>query len=263
MVETETDSRNWLLSFHDKPVFKAKTFAVTGAKGGVGKTSISLKLARELSKNHKVLLIDCDFNLSNTPIKLGIPLSDNFMNLLNATKTFEECLYKEENFHLLTGCNGNLQLLYKNLEIEKIIFDIMITHERSYDFIILDCPAGVSLSYLSLNAFCSHRLLVVTPEKESITDAYSLIKLLNMKFNIKENHLIVNKFTKSDEYKKVIKTLSETAEFFLGCRTHIVGGIPKINDMNYFSQKINNKKITALDKNFLKVLENVTEEMCD
>jgi flagellar biosynthesis protein FlhG len=52
---------------------KAKKISITGGKGGVGKTSFSLKFAKELAyAGRKVLLIDCDYNLSNTAIRLGL-----------------------------------------------------------------------------------------------------------------------------------------------------------------------------------------------
>jgi flagellar biosynthesis protein FlhG len=55
--------------------------SITGGKGGVGKTSVALKTAQELSNmGYKVLLIDCDSNLSNTAIKLGLPLDQNSGN---------------------------------------------------------------------------------------------------------------------------------------------------------------------------------------
>ncbi len=81
------------------PRKKCTSICITGGKGGVGKTSISLKMAKEISQQvNRVLLIDCDYNLSNTAIKLGRPLSNYFFELVSAEKSFEECLYSEGNF---------------------------------------------------------------------------------------------------------------------------------------------------------------------
>ena len=85
--------------------------SITGGKGGVGKTSVSLKFARELAlSGYRVLLIDCDYNLSNTAIKLGLPLNNKFWELLSSEKTFSDCLYKDGNLHLLSACNGSVEL---------------------------------------------------------------------------------------------------------------------------------------------------------
>ena len=95
-------AQDWLLTFHTEQERRktikstkktgARKICITGGKGGVGKTSVALKMALELSNNKKVLLIDCDHNLSNTSIKLGIPLRNDFYHLLRGGKSFEECI---------------------------------------------------------------------------------------------------------------------------------------------------------------------------
>ena len=72
--------------------------AITNQKGGVGKTSVSLKMSKTLSElGYKVLLIDCDSNLGNTAIRLGLPINNSFYSLLSASKTFDECIHKNGN----------------------------------------------------------------------------------------------------------------------------------------------------------------------
>ncbi len=149
----------WLLSFNTNyhqqiqallnerklKTAKTMTLSITGGKGGVGKTSISLKFAKELAgKGYKVLLLDCDTNMSNTAIKLGLPIKNTFFSLVTAQKEFDDCLYKEGNFHLLSACNGSLDLFDQDFRLEEVIIDIINTHEKDYDFVLLDCPAGLS-----------------------------------------------------------------------------------------------------------------------
>ena len=101
---SEENATEWLLSqnkFQEKRFNKKKAnvISVTSGKGGVGKTSLALKLSRSLSKmGHKVLLVDCDYNLSNTGVKLGIPLNDNLADIIEGKKSFQECLWKDQNF---------------------------------------------------------------------------------------------------------------------------------------------------------------------
>ncbi len=240
---------------------KATTISVTAGKGGVGKTTIALKLAKELTEQgHRVLLIDCDYNLSNTAIKLGLPIQDSFLALISAEKTFDDCLYKDGNFHLLAGCNGNLEIFEKDISLEQIIMDIISVHEQEYDYIILDCPAGLQKETLTINAYCDHRFIVVTPDKSSITDSYSLIKILKQKYKITENHLIVNRYDNNVQFSKVVNTLSETIENFLQCRTYILGGIPKCDCLvDRFDKVFFNDKKALIHKKFLKVLKRYSE----
>jgi flagellar biosynthesis protein FlhG len=267
----------WLLSFNsqeqkqiqalihqrktsDKP---AIVTSITGGKGGVGKTSISLKLSKSLARlGHKVLLIDCDYNLSNTAIKLGLPLNNsNFYSLLTAQKEFIDCLYKEGNFHLLSACNGDISLFETKLKFEELMIDIIQSHQDEYDFIFLDCPAGLNKESLILNAYCDHRVFVVTPDKASITDSYSLMKVLAKKFGIKENHLVVNMITSKKQFANVITTLCETVENFLGCRTNILGGVQRV-DVEYsrFDQYFLEGEENSAHKKFLKVVHKFVDE---
>jgi len=118
------------------------------------------------------------------------------------------------------------------------------------------------VKYLTLNAYCDHRWIVVTPDKSSITDSYSLVKLLSQRFGIKDNHLLVNMYQSDKQFQKVVITLSETIENFLGARTHILGGIPKLDvssegfDTFFLSDKKN-----EFQRNFVKLLYGFTEKV--
>ncbi|MCM2350333.1 MAG: AAA family ATPase [Bacteriovoracaceae bacterium] len=242
--------------------FACTKVSITGGKGGVGKTSIALKAAHELaSSGYRTLLIDCDSNLSNTAIKLGLPLDNKFEKILSGEATLHDCLIQRGNFHLLPACNGSVEVFESKLNFDEIIIDIISSHEHEYDYILLDCPAGVGRETLTLNAYCDHRWIVVTPDKSSITDSYSLVKLLSNRFGIKENHLLVNMYQSEKQFQKVVLTLSETIENFLGARTHILGGIQKLDvsaegfDTFFLSQNKN-----EFQRNFAKLLYGFAEK---
>src|SRR5690606_35682583 len=135
----------WLLSFtsenrpQNSKEMRKREFqpcvkvSITGGKGGVGKTSIALKMAKELAKSgHRTLLIDCDSNLSNTAIKLGLPIDNRFEKLLTAELSFEECLIQDGNFHLLPACNGSLELFERGILLDEVVTDIIASHEHEY-----------------------------------------------------------------------------------------------------------------------------------
>ena len=143
---SELDVQSWLISQNssykeftkNQKNRKASTIAVTSGKGGVGKTTVSLKMSKVLSKwGYKVLLIDCDYNLSNTVVKLGIPVNNNFFKYINKEKELDDCIYKDGNFHLLSGCNGNLDLFNSSVKLESSIIEILGVKEREYDYIFL------------------------------------------------------------------------------------------------------------------------------
>jgi flagellar biosynthesis protein FlhG len=254
--QTKTDSSG-------KKLFgRAKTISITSGKGGVGKTSVTLKLAKLLSKQgYKTLVIDCDYNLSNTAVKLGLPLTDNFYSLISAKKSFKDCLVKHDGFYLLSGCNGSIELFDENAGIERFIIDILVSHESEFDYILLDSPAGIGKENLTLNAYSDHRFVVVTPDRSSITDSYSLIKILSTKYGVSENHLIVNKISTSSQLERIIKTLGDTVDNFLNSRLKVLGGLVKKDiSVDKFDKALLSEENSALHRNFLKVVEMFSEE---
>jgi flagellar biosynthesis protein FlhG len=265
----------WLLSFRSEKSSSSKAgisldnfspcrkISVTGGKGGVGKTSIALKTSQELAKaGYRTLLIDCDSNLSNTAIKLGLPVDNKFEKLLSSEISFEECLIQRGNFHLLPACNGSIEVFESKLNFAEIIIDIITSHEHEYDYILLDCPAGISRDVLTLNAFCDHRFVVVTPDKSSITDSYSLIKVLSQKFKINENHLLMNMYQTDKQFLKVVHTLTETIENFLGGKTVVLGGIKKLDVVaSEFDTFFLSETKSEWNKNFAKLLYTFTEKV--
>lgn len=263
----KSNPSDWLVSQNKyqskKTSLKAKTISVTAGKGGVGKTSVAVKMARLLADTgYKVLLLDCDTNLSNTVVKLGLPINNYFYELISAQRTFDECLHKDGNLHLLSGCNGSIDLFNKNLEVDRIIIDILVNHERDYDYIILDCPAGITKETLTLNAYSDYRFVVVTPDKSSVTDSYSLIKILNKEFGVNDNHLLINKISSEPQYQRMVKTLSETVETFLKCRLHILGGIKnEETPVDQFDSVLLHQENSSLHKNFVKIVKKFTEEI--
>jgi len=87
----KSNPSDWLISQNKyqskKTSLKAKTISVTAGKGGVGKTSVAVKMGKLLAESgYKVLLLDCDTNLSNTVVKLGLPISNYFYELISAQK---------------------------------------------------------------------------------------------------------------------------------------------------------------------------------
>ncbi len=264
----------WLMSFRSGPRLSPPAVprpqrsrgcvkaAITGGKGGVGKTSIALRMAQELgAAGNRVLLIDCDTNLSNTAIKLGLPVQDTFFQLLSAQKTFAECVVRQGHFDLLPACNGSLELFESRLCLDEIIMDVVSSHEDEYDWVLLDCPAGLGRESLTLSAWCDHRVLVVTPDKSSITDSYSLVKILATRYGVRENHLLVNMVQGERQFQKVVMTLSETIENFLGCRTSVLGSLGKVDiPAEGFDTFFLSGGDSAWHQNFLKAVHALAEK---
>ncbi|MBF0314034.1 MAG: AAA family ATPase [Oligoflexia bacterium] len=238
---------------------KAVSISISSGKGGVGKTSLAIKVAIELSKEgYRVLLIDCDFNLSNTLIKLGLPLNNFFYEFIHRGRSFWDALYRNGHFHLLAGCNGHVGLFEQNIHFDQLIIDIINEYESNFDYIILDSPGGISKTTLNLNAYTQKRIVVVTPDKSSITDSYSLIKLLKIRYGIYHNYLVVNRYCNEKQVNKVFKTMDETVENFLGLNLIHLGGIKEFHEKtDCFDTHLLNNSDSSFHQHFLNIVKNL------
>lgn len=264
---SEKMARNWLLSqnkFHGveglKRLKNTYTISIVSGKGGVGKSSVAIKMSKILAEQgYKVLLVDCDYNLSNTSIKLGIPLNNNFAKFVFNEISFDECIYQQGNFHLLPGCSGNMDIFTGKVELDKFLIDLLLEKENQYDFIFLDCPAGLNKEILTLNAFSDYRFVIVNPDKSSLTDSYSLMKILKNNYGIKENHLLLNMITSLGQYKRIVKVLGQTAANFLDCRLEVLGWLYKEAKSSDNFDGILNDSNSGIHKNLSKILKKFTE----
>ena len=240
----------------------AVKISFTSGKGGVGKTSMAVKMSTLLAGGGKrVLLVDCDYNLSNGVLKLGLPINDYFYELVASGKPFKECLYKDGNLHILSGCSGHLDIFEGGIPYGKILMDILRVHEHEYDVVVLDCAAGLGKAMASLSAYCDHRFIIVTPDKSSITDSYSLIKILRKKYGVVNNHLLVNKVSSVEQYTRVVKTLSETVGRFLDGRLNILGSIRyDTENVERFDRRLLKDADSKLHRDISKITKRFVEE---
>lgn len=225
----------WLDSFRSKNK-SAQVFAVCSGKGGVGKTSIALRVAKMFAESSKkVLLIDCDFNLSNTSIKLGLTLRDNFLKVIKNPESLLAHVEKLHGFDILPGCNGDVEVLESRHMITKSVVNILGMYSHYYDIIILDAPAGASKDALNLITLADYRIFIITPEPSSITDGYSLFKLSTEHYGCSNNLLIVNRYQDEKQWLRVKNIMLETTKKFTNDSFHFLGAIPelKINHSDF------------------------------
>lgn len=262
-LERYRDQKSTLQSTKNLTHKRATTISFTSGKGGVGKTTLALRSALSLSEQgYRVLLIDCDYNLSNTAIKIGLPIGVGLKDYFNGTKKFNDCIYQKGKFHLLSACNGDLDFFDTDGPFSREVLALIVEKESFYDFIIIDCAAGVARNVVDLCAYTDYRFVVVTPDKSSITDSYSLIKILHRRFGVRSNHLLVNKYYSMEQYRRIVKTMSTTVESFLEGRLQILGGVEfvdqKRSDLD--SYLIQEAK-TAFGQSVTKLLTRFAEEL--
>ncbi len=194
----------------------AKVITVTSGKGGVGKTSISLNLSLSLaSSGFRVCLFDADLGLANVNILTGLFPEKGLEQVISGNLSLDEIMIKD--FHgidIIPGSSGVEKMADLSLKESDALIKAFL-NLKAYDYFIFDTSAGISSQVLSFCMASHEMVLVVTPEPTSLTDAYSLLKVLAEGRQVPSVKVVVNQVKTRSGALKAWSKLKETVLRFL------------------------------------------------
>lgn len=205
-------------------------FSFSSGKGGVGKTNIVANTAIALSQiGRRPLIFDADLGLANIDVLLGLAPKYNIKHVLSGERGIREIIVKgPSEILILPASSGVPELLDLTESQKRLLLDEMEGLTTDIDTLLIDTSAGISDTVLYFNMASYHRIVVVTPEPTSITDAYALIKVLYSRHKVDSFCILVNMVSSDEEAKKVYAQLAQVADRFLGSlRMLYIGSIPK------------------------------------
>ncbi len=182
------------LSFCSRIIAMARIIVVTSGKGGVGKTTCTANLGMALAKRRrKVAVIDADFGLRNLDLLLGLEnrVVYTAVEVLSGQCRLEQALVKDKRFNnlvLLPAAQNRTKDAINPDQMRQLVNALA----RVYEYILIDCPAGIEMGFQNAIAAAKEALIVTTPEIAAVRDADRVIGLLEAN-NIKRIHLIVNR----------------------------------------------------------------------
>lgn len=203
--------------------------AITGGKGGVGKTTVAVNVSTALAMmDYKVFLFDADFGLSNVDILLGLHPVRNLSHVIENECELKDIILQGPNgLSIIPGASGIQKLVQLNALDYSGIVSSITTVMNNADYLIIDTAAGISDQVIH---FClaSHEVVVVVQdEPTSLTDAYALIKILNKNYGINRFRILVNMSSSLYEAKKLFAKLTNVTDKFLNVVLHFLGWIPE------------------------------------
>ena len=194
-----------------------RVISVTSGKGGVGKTSITCNLAVAFSKMGKrVLILDADLGLANMDIMLGINPRYTISHVLSGEKKLEEVIIDTPaGFKLLPAASGMEDLTELDDDQRRFLLNELDALHEEFDIILIDTSAGITANVMYFNYAAAERLVVLTNEPTSLTDAYALIKVLTNQYNQKKFKVLINLVQDGAEADRIFRSLSIAVDKYL------------------------------------------------
>lgn len=172
----------------------ARVIVVTSGKGGVGKTTTTANIGAGLAeKGHKVLLIDTDIGLRNLDVVMGLEnrIVYDLVDVAEGKCKLRQALIKDKRFtdlYLLPAA----QTRDKSAVTEEQMIEITNKLREEFDYILIDCPAGIEQGFKNAVAGANRAIVVTTAEISAIRDADRIIALVEVS-GIKNPELIINR----------------------------------------------------------------------
>lgn len=171
-----------------------EVIVITSGKGGVGKTTTTANIGAGLSLlEKKVVIIDTDLGLRNLDVVMGMEnlIVYNLVDVIKGSCRLKQALIRDrryENLYLLPSAQTKDKSAVSPEQMRKLTSEL----KEEFDYVLVDCPAGIEQGFQNAIAGADRALVVTTPEVSAIRDADRIIGLLEAN-KIRTNHLIINR----------------------------------------------------------------------
>lgn len=205
-----------------------KVISVTGGKGGVGKTNLTLNSAIACAKQgKKVMVLDADLGLANVDVMLGLRVERNLSHVLNGDCTLDEILVTGPfGIKIAPATSGTKSMTELSHHEHAGLIRAFGELRTPIDMLIVDTAAGISDMVVSFSRAAQDVMLVVCDEPTSLTDAYALIKILNREHGVFKFKVVANMVRSEREGKELFSKLSKVTTRFLDVALELSAVVP-------------------------------------
>lgn len=202
----------------------SEVIVVTSGKGGVGKTTTTANLGAGLAmEGNKVCLIDADIGLRNLDVVMGLEnrIVYNLIDVIEGNCRLRQALIKDKRYPTLFLIPA-AQTKDKTSVTPEQMLKLCETLKEEFDYIIIDCPAGIEQGFKNAIAGATRALVVTTPEISAIRDADRIIGLLEAN-DLRSPQLIINRIRTDMVKKGDMMSIDDVVEILA---IDLIGAIP-------------------------------------
>lgn len=205
-----------------------RVIAVTGGKGGVGKSCVAVNLGLALSMaGRDTLLLDADLGLANVDVLLGLQPKCNLANLLAGDCGIEDLvLDAAHGLKVVPATSGKRNMVEMSQSEYAAVIRAFDDYPRPPEFLIVDTAAGISSSVSMFAAAADDVLVVACDEPASLTDAYAVIKVLARECGVRNFKVVANMVYNASHGRQLFEKLERVATRFLDVTLEFTGVVP-------------------------------------
>jgi len=205
-----------------------RVIAVTGGKGGVGKTNVSINLAVAMADiGKRVMVLDADLGLANIDIALGLHPEYDLSHVMNGERELREVIMEgPAGIRVVPASSGVQKMAELSTAEHAGLINAFSEVSNDIDVLIIDTAAGISDTVVSFSRAAQELVVVVCDEPASITDAYALIKLLNREYGVNRFQILSNMVRSTQEGRDLYNKLYRVTDRYLDVMLNYMGCIP-------------------------------------
>jgi flagellar biosynthesis protein FlhG len=205
-----------------------QVIAVTGGKGGTGKTSIAVNLATAFAQaGRHTMLLDGDLGLANVDVLLGLTPRCTLEHVLSGERQLEEVvLQTASGVRVVPASSGVAKMAALGLSEQAAIVQAFSALPGPLDVLVVDTAAGIHDSVLQFCQAAQQVLVVLRDEPTSLTDCYALIKVLSRGHSVRHFRVVANMTRSRGEGESVFRRLQRVTDRYLEVVLEYAGEIP-------------------------------------